>query len=277
MQFMIADTTIAVKTQYECKNERLAAFLYNGLNEHDLLVEYECFREREDKRMLCSSRNIFFWYEIPGGFRLETHRPWDEKASGAMEVDTAWKHAVLYGEEGFESEILAGPLGEVLFRNAMIHHGGIQIHSSAIAYRGESILFSAPSETGKTTQARLWMNDFGASMVQGDRPIIRIQEETALACGTPWVGSDPLFQNISLPMKAIVFLEQAPFNEITVFDPAAAIQYLLPRCFLPYFSQQMMDTALAIAERILESVPCYLLRCTPEHEAAQLLHDTLYL
>ena len=277
MHFMIAGIRVTMKMQCDSENERLAAFFHNGFKEQDLLVEYGCFQEREDKRFLCSSLNLFFWYEIPGGFRLETHRPGEEKASGALEVDTAWKHAVLYGKDTVESEILAGPLGEVLFRNAMIHHGGIQIHSAAIAYRGESILFSAPSGTGKTTQARLWMNCFGASMVQGDRPMIRIQEESVLACGTPWVGSDPLFQNISLPVKAIVFLEQAPLNEITDLDPAVAIQYLLPRCFLPYFSKQMMDTALSIAERFLGSVSCLLLRCTPEQEAAQLLHDKLYL
>ena len=276
MPFMVADTRIVVKTKCGCKSQRLAAFECDVFEDHDLIVECGQFQERDDKSLICSSLGLSFWYEIPGGFRLEVHRPGEEKATGALEVDALWKRAELYGGGMWEDCLLEGPLGEVLFRNAMINRGGMQIHSAAIAYRGEGILFSAPSGTGKTTQARMWIEHLGASMIQGDRPIVRMREKDVLVYGTPWIGSDPLFQNICLPVKAIVFLEQAPVNEILNLDPNLAVQYLLPRCFLPYFSQQMMNKALLIAESILRRVPCYLLRCMPEMAAAEFLHDMIY-
>ena len=276
MHLKIAGKKIRLATHCGCGNERLSAFKQEPFEEQDLLVECAQFREHDDKRLLCSSRELFYWYETPVGFLLEAYRPRAGRPSGALEVDQSWEHAKLYGTEQRNSCLFEGALGEVLFRNAMIGHGGIQIHCAAVAYQGQGVLFSAPSGTGKTTQARLWMENFKASMIQGDRPVIRIEEASALVCGTPWVGSDPLFQTIMVPVKALVFLEQATFNKAEKIDPVLAIQYLLPRCFLPYFSEQMMEKALSVAEQILARVPCYLLRCTPTREAAELLYRQLF-
>ena len=35
------------------------------------------------------------------------------------------------------------------------------LHSAYIDYKGKAILFSAPSGTGKSTQAELWMDESG--------------------------------------------------------------------------------------------------------------------
>ena len=45
----------------------------------------------------------------------------------------------------------------------LAEHGGVVLHSSyIITQRGEALLFSAPSGTGKSTQAELWRKFAGA-------------------------------------------------------------------------------------------------------------------
>jgi hypothetical protein len=38
---------------------------------------------------------------------------------------------------------------------------------------------------------------------------------------------------------------------------------LMPRVFLPYFDQQQINAAIDIYEKIISSVPVYLLQCRP--------------
>ena len=206
---------------------------------------------------------------------MEVCRPQMSDPYAALETDKDWRRVALYGKESGEACLFESALGEVLFRNALIRRGGVQIHSAAINYDGKSILFSAPSGTGKTTQARLWMKYFGASMIQGDRPVVIVKNDEALACGTPWLGSDPLFENICVPVRAIVFLERASVNEIRELSAKETIHLITPRCFLPYFAKEMMQRAVDVVENIIKTVPCFLLKCTPEREAAELLYKSL--
>ena len=43
------------------------------------------------------------------------------------------------------------------FYHHLVDFGGIMLHSSAVAYKGEAYLFSANSGTGKSTHTSLWL------------------------------------------------------------------------------------------------------------------------
>ena len=51
----------------------------------------------------------------------------------------------------------------------LLKYDGLLLHSSFIRWRGEGILFSAPSGTGKSTQADLWVKYEDAEILNGDR------------------------------------------------------------------------------------------------------------
>ena len=275
MRLEIARTTIDLNCNGKCNYLRLPVFVKSEGEDADLTISHEILHEFPNKRLIYSEKDLFFWYEVPAGYRLEVYYPKANSPYAALEADRDWQHAVLYGAEERESCLFEGVLGEVLFRNSIIRRGGLQIHSAAISYNSESILFSAPSGTGKTTQARLWMKHFGASMIQGDRPAMLVQNTEAFACGTPWVGSDPMFENTCQPVRAIVFIEQASANEVKRLSSKEAICLLAPRCFLPYFSKEMMQESMNVIENLIKIVPCFLLKCTPEKESAELLHSFL--
>jgi hypothetical protein len=167
-------------------------------------------------------------------------------------------------------------LFRVLFRFKVLFHQGIVLHSSAIKYHDQAILFTAPSGTGKTTMGHLWKQHKDAVILNGESPAIRMIGDHPVVFGTPWSGSKPEFVNDSAPLKAIVVLEQAPENKIRKLDAYEYLSRVLPRVYLPYFDESLMNRALKNFEMIVESVPVYLLQCRPDQEAVELVHQCLF-
>lgn len=169
----------------------------------------------------------------------------------------------------FQSFLYAG----VAYRNRLIKMNGLQIHSSSIDYMGNGIIFSAPSGTGKSTHTGMWKEIYGDAVnyINDDRPAVRFIDGKAMLCGTPWSGKSDLFTNTIVPLKCIVMLEQSPENKIFRLTKEKALHLLMPRCFLPYFDQEMMEEAICILERIIDDIPVLHLHCRPDHEAVELV------
>ena len=87
---------------------------------------------------------------------------------------------------------------------------GFVFHCSYIDHNGKAILFTAPSETGKSTQADLWHQYRGTEIINGDRAAIRLADGVLLAEGIPFAGSSQYCKNRSLPIEAIVYLDRLP-------------------------------------------------------------------
>lgn len=102
--------------------------------------------------------------------------------------------------------------------------GGAILHSSFIDVGGEAVLFTAPSGTGKSTQAELWREHRGAVVVNGDRSVLRIVDSVPCASGLPYSGSSGICLNRTLPLRAIVYIEQAMENSVTRLHGFAAFR-----------------------------------------------------
>lgn len=166
-------------------------------------------------------------------------------------------------------------LTEILFRSKILFHQGIVFHAAAISLQSKGILFCAPSGTGKTTQASLWRKHMGAKIINGDRPAVRIINEQPLAFGTPWSGTSPDFSSTYAPLSAIILLEQSPTNSIRKLERIEIIQFLLPRCFLPYHDNKLMELAINNLEKIIELTPIYLLKCKPDKNSVELVYECI--
>lgn len=165
----------------------------------------------------------------------------------------------------------------VYFKIALLHTPGINLHAAAIDWHGKGILFSAPSETGKSTQARLWVEYENAEIINGDRPAITVIDGLAEVHGTPWSGSDPIIRNVSAPITCIVVLEQAKYNEIKKLTKEDALSHLLPRFFIPSYNELLTNKALDVIEEIINRVPIYKLKCLPDKGAIEVLKKELSL
>ncbi len=195
----------------------------------------------------------------------------------SMDVNDTWRDATLqYLDNGNEWEWKrTNSLFEILFRNNLIFNEGIVLHASAIEWQGKAIVFTAPAGTGKTTQSNLWKQHMNAVVLNGDRPAIKTVDKEVFIYGTPWSGSSKDYINKRAPLAALVLLEQAPENSVRQLSSEEALMKIMPRFFLPYNDQHMMELAMNTIERILQLKPVYLLRCRPDKGAVDALYEKI--
>lgn len=157
----------------------------------------------------------------------------------------------------------------------LLHFGGLILHSSVVSWNGKGILFSAPSGTGKSTQAALWEEYLGSSTLNGDRAGIRCADGIWTAYGLPFAGTSGIYKNEDVPVTAIVLLKQGPDNIISRVSPMEAFRRLLPECSARRWDRGFMDQLIGILSALIQAVPIYQLECRPDKEAVYLLRDTL--
>ncbi|HWP98643.1 MAG TPA: hypothetical protein VN426_17505 [Syntrophomonadaceae bacterium] len=190
-----------------------------------------------------------------------------------MDIDLAWKYSTITYNTNYQFGFygLIGPMMEILFRSQIVFQQGLVIHAAGLNWQDQGILLSAPSGTGKSTQANLWKRFMNARVLNGDHTAVRIINDTPVVFGSPWSASSPDFYNGKAVLSTIVVLQQAGENSIRRLSCSEAATMLLPRCFLPSFSEVMMDMAVDTFNSLINKVPVYLLACRPEMEAVELL------
>jgi hypothetical protein len=158
----------------------------------------------------------------------------------------------------------------------LLRHGGLILHAAFIRWQGQGILFSAPSGTGKSTQAQLWEQYMGAEILNGDRAAIRNRNGIWTAYGLPYAGTSHIYRNTSAPIRAIVILRQAPQNRIRPLPVSEALRALLPEFTAHRWDPSFMEKMLDMLSQLLQHVPAYCLECRPDRSAVQLLKRSLY-
>ena len=155
-------------------------------------------------------------------------------------------------------------------------YDGILLHSSFISANGKGILFSAPSGTGKSTQADLWVKYENADILNGDRAAIRRINGTWSAFGLPYAGSSFIFRNESAPLAAIVILRQAKENKIRRLMPSEAWKALYSETTAHIWDRDFISRTLSLLESLASEVPVYMLECLPDKGAVDITHDTIF-
>lgn len=149
------------------------------------------------------------------------------------------------------------------------------LHASAVIHKGEAILFTAPSGTGKSTQAALWEGYLGAEIINGDKVIISADGERPIAYGGPIAGTSGIFRDMGAPIRAIVYLRQGRTNYAELADQRHAFMDLysqvIKRADDPAFNQGL----LPLLGRIAERVPVLELSCLPDTSAVDYLLERL--
>lgn len=149
------------------------------------------------------------------------------------------------------------------------------LHSSYIVYQEQAILFSAPSGTGKSTQADLWKKYRDIEIINGDRTLLTKEGERFYANGWPVCGSSKICHNRRYPIKAIVMLEQGPVNEIKELSGIEKTRRLLREITINYYNQEYLDSALDFIGQLIKELPVTALSCTISQEAVDILDDYL--
>ena len=163
------------------------------------------------------------------------------------------------------------------FYTLLLKHGGLMLHSSAVAMDGNAYLFSAPSGTGKSTHTEQWLKLFGerASIINDDKPAIMVREDGIFAYGTPWSGKSDLNLNIGVPLKGICVLERSPENHIERLDDDTAVFSILNQTVRPAASPKAMELLLELLDAIIGQVPVWKMGCNISTEAAKVAFEAM--
>jgi len=291
--FKIADIKMNIETDNKYLKERMKIFqTYIHKNPDMMLNIQSCNHINEPSGTLLVDESLR-WLKKENGesgyhiyavdqsrkhviAHMDTNEDWSRVSISCLHLnyepeDTDAEDIEMFDWMEYYSFMLAG----IAFRNHLLTRDGIVIHSSSISWEGKGIVFTAPSGTGKSTHVKLWERYIGQKVttVNDDTPAIRIKEGDPVLYGTPWSGSTDKFNNTSVPLAAVVVLEQSSENTIRELSAAEALPKVMPRSFLPYFDENLMIKAYEVLEKIISSVPFYLLRSRPDKEAVELVYQ----
>lgn len=147
------------------------------------------------------------------------------------------------------------------------------LHGSVVAVDGCGYLFTAPSGVGKTTHTRLWLEHVsGASVVNGDKPLLRFTPDAVEACGTPWAGKEGLNTNVRVPLRAICVLERGAVNRIAPLSFLEAYPTLLQQSYRPADAAALRRT-MELVRALGERVKLYRLACNMHSDAARVAYE----
>lgn len=157
----------------------------------------------------------------------------------------------------------------------MISKDSLILHSAYMCREGKAVLFSAPSETGKSTQADLWTKYRGTKTVNGDRSLLVREEDGWHAYGWPVCGSSEICHNEDYPIRAIVMIHQAKTNTVKELKGIEAVRKLVAEITINMWNAQFQMKALDKIEEIVSEVPMYELGCDISEEAVKCLEKIL--
>ncbi|MBQ7203040.1 MAG: hypothetical protein IJS03_03365 [Eubacterium sp.] len=148
-------------------------------------------------------------------------------------------------------------------------------HGAVISYEGRGYLFTAPSGTGKTTHIRLWQKYLdGVEIVNGDKPILHITEDSVYAYATPYAGKEGYQNKKSIKLSGICLVEQAKENSIKRLNASECLLRIITQIYRPYDSAGVSKT-LELLDNMLKAVPVFSLGCDISEDAVKCSYEAL--
>ena len=169
-----------------------------------------------------------------------------------------------------ESICVYRAISEILpLYNRIIFHGAV------ISYKGNGYIFTAPSGTGKTTHIKLWEKYVdGVEIVNGDKPLLQIENGSVIAYATPYAGKEG-YQNHSLAeIKGICLIKRGTENRIRRVTSGEVLTRLMAQMYLPENPESTLKT-LDLLDSLVKTVPLYELECDMSEEAVKTSFEAL--
>lgn len=157
----------------------------------------------------------------------------------------------------------------------LLKNKAFQLHSSIVEWNRKGILFTAPSGTGKSTQAELWKKYEQATIINGDKALIRKIDDKFIAYGSPYAGTSNIYTNFSVPVCAIVVLEQGTGNALEIMNPLLAFTKLYSESTVNAWNSDFVNEFMNLLYNLVETVPVYHFSCRPDQEAVSVVKKAI--
>ena len=217
-----------------------------------------------------AGKNIYFkppWaiYHADSRWIYQWIKPEPPHKNYYRTVVTDKEHSFLdiYNDQDMEKKFLEGdltsltmfPTDQILLSRLLAYRKGCIMHSLGISLDGTGFLFVGHSDAGKSTMAQIMKK--GAVILCDDRNIIRRNDTGYTLSGTWSHGDVPDVSAMTVPLKAIFFLEKSDRNSIQpVQTPGEVFDRLLACLIRPLETRDWWDMSLSFLTAVSRQVPC---------------------
>ena len=228
-----------------------------------VIHEDECYRVHPDGK----GGYLRSFFDAPRDFTPYAVAEYDH-ANGLVQIDCLPKGAHCVSE-------VHNSFFHLGFESILIHQNRLCLHAACVDTPFGGLLFSGPSGIGKSTQANLWHVHRGAKHINGDRPILSKDSGEWLAWGSPFAGSSKCHVNESCPVSAIIMLQQAQNCELWRLSLPEAFRAVWSGLTIHSWDKFFVEKALDLTTELIEIIPVYGFRCTPDLNAVEYLEQDL--
>ena len=161
----------------------------------------------------------------------------------------------------------------LMLEKLLIREDAFILHSASVIYEGGAVLFTAPSGTGKSTQADLWKKCLGATGFNGDRNILLRREGKWYVCGIPWCGTSRDCENGIYPLRAIAVVRQAEKDSIKELSQVEKILDISGEMTKNSWDKGFVERAIDLAAHLASEALVVQLNCTMQESAVFCLQE----
>lgn len=209
---------------------------------------------------------------------LEYHFYVDQGVYFAVSIAYEKKTCVYYLTSGWVLDLIKG--GYKLYNFMSMEHFFSQynrfiLHSCHICMNDTSILFTAPSGTGKSTQGNLWKEYKGARVINGDRTALAKTEKGWRAYGVPMCGSSGIHLNEEHKLGSIIVIRQGKEDKLVNVSKMELLRCLYGEMNICDWNRQCVNQALDFLNDLLKEIPVYMYECTMEETAVSTMYSIL--
>ena len=226
----------------------------------------EARQDEEGQQIICGrtagNQSVF-------EFRL-AHKP-----AGTLVCEEGYRKSTLYLTD-FAQRFGINNALMVLYALATAPLGTALFHSAVVEHDGYGYMFLGKSGTGKSTHARLWLENIAnTTLLNDDNPVVRVLPEGIRVYGSPWSGKTPCYKDESYPLGGIVLLEQAPFNKIRALRGIESYAAILTSISGKRWEKSIADALHNTENAIARDARVWHMQCLPDNDAARLCHETI--
>lgn len=272
----IADILIHIKIPFQIEMKKEIKEFICDKGKEDILIEFIGI----DKLISISGKlvfeNVIKIYKEKDTFINELHSAPEYPPFGWLIRKSDLKYNVLYllGKEKY-LKYSRNILDAICIEQILNNKNAFILHSSYINFNGKSILFSAPSGTGKSTQADLWEKYENAEIINGDRTAIRKIDGKWNAYGLPIAGSSNIFKNKKAELSHIIILKQGKENKLKKLSPREAFIKIYSETTIHTWDSEFQNNIISMITDMVQNVQIYQYECLPDKSAVDFLKEQI--
>lgn len=160
--------------------------------------------------------------------------------------------------------------------SSLLFYDAVIFHCSYIIYKGKAVLFSAPSEGGKSTQAELWKKYRGAEIINGDRAVLKKENDGWYVYSLPFCGSSGICKNKSAKLEAIAFLNKSENNSVENLLNSQKVSMIISQLTFENKKKTDFDKVIRLAEDLICTQRIIKLNCRIDKEATEVLKKEVF-